>query len=620
MATANPRAAQGVVSASSNTGRVIDAQTMNKIARLGMTERQQHLNRLWSVYCCSRYDARKLDWDGYEHLDTIEAEAISTQGYVSPGMYDAGASMPLKFRRPTAPYNLGRVIVNRFTGLLFSEKRSPQMRAEGDPDTEDYVRSLAEVSRLWPQMVQARTFGGATGTAVLSFQFQNGKPVVEVHDPRWVFPTFIDRGQLTLQSIEIRYMYPVEERGPKGEPLTAWYWYRRIIDENSDVVFVPEPVAEGDEPVWTEATRVDHRLSECPAVWVQNTPVADAIDGEPDCHGVYDTLDAIDALIAQGNRGILCNCDPTTVITTTAKLDDIRKGSDNAIKVPDGDAHYMEISGTGPVAAREMAKELRGYVLEVTQCVLDPDSGGQAAMTATEVERRYSSMLSRTDVFREQYGERGVRPLVEKMVRASRKLGVGVVGPDSIVKGAVSLPPRTVKLDDGTIERTPRALGPTSELTLRWPGYFQPTLQDCEMASRSAAGAKGAGLIDEEHAVGFVAPFFGVEDVPGMMATIREARQTQEWQLAQQMGLQGQAPGAELAPQPQSEVKFYAYELDSGIITINEVRASKGLGPLPGDDGDLTVPAYKAKYAATFTAAAAAESVAAAKQAVGGEE
>lgn len=43
------------------------------------------------------------------------------------------------------------------------------------------------------------------------------------------------------------------------------------------------------------------------------------------------------------------------------------------------------------------------------------------------------------------------------------------------------------------------------------------------------------------------------------------------------------------------------------IVTVNEARASAGLPPLPGDDGNLTIAEYKAKHASTVAEAAAAE-------------
>ena len=75
----------------------------DKLARLGLSPRQQELNRLWAWYQCAAYDARRVDWDGKEHLDPIEHEVVARGGYIPPGFYSA-ATLPIKFRRPTAPY------------------------------------------------------------------------------------------------------------------------------------------------------------------------------------------------------------------------------------------------------------------------------------------------------------------------------------------------------------------------------------------------------------------------------------------------------------------------------------------------------------------------------------
>jgi hypothetical protein len=128
-----------------------------------MSPRQLELNRRWSYYCCAQYDARRTDWDGTRRVDSIERETIATAGFIPPGFYDVGGQMnelPLKFRRPTAPYHLVRAIVDRFTGLLFSERRHPQLRVDGDPVTEDFVHGLSEVARIWPSMIQHKEMSG----------------------------------------------------------------------------------------------------------------------------------------------------------------------------------------------------------------------------------------------------------------------------------------------------------------------------------------------------------------------------------------------------------------------------------------------------------------------------
>ena len=186
-------------------------QTLGRLGRMGLSPRQQELNRLWSFYRCEQYATRKIAWDGSNHVEHLEHEVIASAGYLPPGFYDAGgALLPLRFRRPLAPYHLCKVIVDRFTGLLFSEKRHPEVGIEGDDKSADFVQALARVGRLWPTMLMARTFGGAMGTVAVGFQFVHGKPHFEVHDPRWTLPKFRDRSNLILESVEKRYIYPVE--------------------------------------------------------------------------------------------------------------------------------------------------------------------------------------------------------------------------------------------------------------------------------------------------------------------------------------------------------------------------------------------------------------------------
>lgn len=405
------------------SGQVIDQREMNRVARLGLSTRQLELNRLWSYYRCQQYEARKIDWNGSERRDPIETEIIATAGFLPAGFVDVGGQqMPLKFRRPTAPYHLIKVIVDRFTGLLFSEKRHPQLTVEGDEDTEDYANALAKSSRLWAQMIKARQYGGAMGSVAVGFQFVDGRPQVDVHDPRWCIPDFLDRSTHKLRSIEKRYMYPLEERDEQGRWVENWYWYRRIIDDRTDILFEPAKVESGDEPEWKVQKQVEHALGFCPVIWLQNLPIEDDIDGDPDCEGIVDQVETIDSLIAQANLGTLANLDPTLLLITDAELPTLRKGSGNAVKLPAGSSGtYLEIGGAGIKVALELTTQLRSWALEVAQCVLEhPDV---SAATATEIERRYESMIAKADILREQYGEKLVKPLVEMMLEAARKFG-----------------------------------------------------------------------------------------------------------------------------------------------------------------------------------------------------
>ena len=596
--------------------QILDPGILEKISRLGMAPRQQALNHLWSIYRCVQYEARKVGWDGSEHVEGIEAEAIGSAGFLPPGFYSAGATFPLKFRRPNVTYSLAKVIVDRFTGLLFSERRHPSFRVEGDPQTEDFVMALAEASRLWQTAILARTMGGAMGTVAVGFQFVNGKPVVEVHDPRWCTPSFLDITSLELDSLEIRYMKPEDVRDPQtGIWGTENIWYRRVITTTQDIVYLPEPVGDGMEPFWEIDTdrSVMHNFGFVPVVWIQNLPVLDDVDGDPDCHGTYDTIAAIDALLSQSNRGIIANCDPTPVLSDDGDISTLSHGSDNAIKVTKGgDFKFAEMAGTGPKASREFAAELRSYVLEVAQCVLDQTS--TTARTATEIERTYSSMLSKADVFREQYGQRGFLPLMEKMVLAVRAIAKPKLDAASqkLVRQQVMLPARYEKSDKG-IKEIARQIGPGGVLKLQWGPYFAPTLDDAKAATMAAVSAVAGEVIDAEHAVKFCAPYFNVEDVTAMRDKIKaqggDAGLSTDEMMQRAMSEQKASPAAE-------QTHFYQYEIEGGIFTINEVRASKGMGPL-ATDGDLSVPQYRAKYAKIFAESTATQAATSAEKILG---
>jgi len=546
-------------------------EAIQRISNLGMTPRQMMLNRLWSFYRCENYSNRKLDWNGTPILDPLEHEAVAHAGFIPPGFYDAGETLPIKFRKPTAPYALCKVVVDRFTGLLFSERHHPEIRVDGDPDTEDFLQAIARVGRLWPQMIMARTYGGAMGTVGIGFQFVNGKIEFEVHDPRWCKAVFIDRARLKLRSLEKRYMYPVDELDEsKTKYVTNWYWHRRIISDESDVLFKPVSVGDGTEPAWEEDKVVNHGFGFCPVVWIQNTPVQDDIDGDPDCLGGYDTLEAIDALMSQSNKGVVANCDPTLVLVTKAEMSEIRKGSDNAIKLPEGSANYIEIAGSGPRSAMELAKEFRKNFLEVVQCVLEhPDVSNR---TATEIERVYSSMIAKADVMREQYGEKGIQDLLEMVVAAVPKVQGGGIDEETglRVRGVIDLPPRKMILETGEEVLVQRELGHGGIVKLQWPKYFEPMLSDVELATRSAIAAKAGHLIDQEHAVKYVAEHYNVKDVQTMLGNIqREAQFEQEDLASQALGML-RSPGIPSSPEQSGEEQGE----EATIEEVEDVEAS----------------------------------------------
>jgi len=536
----NPNAASQAVYATAD--QAINGGSRNLAG--GLNARQMELNRLWSYYACQRYTGRKVDWDGNENLEHIEHEVVAQGGVIPPGFYESGSTLPLKFRKPTAPYHLVRVIVNRFTGLLFGKNRAPKVRVIDDLVTDDWVRAFIEETRLWSKFILARTYGGSMGSVAMGFKFVKGKPVVEVHDPRWCFVSFADSESGVLRKFEKRYLYPKEMRDPNtGEWVTGNFWYRRVIDSTYDTVWPAVPVEDNEEPVWDEIASVqtEHGFGFVPVVWIENHDVQNTEDGWPDCEGIYDLSEAIDALHAQAFRGTLSNCDPSTVVCSDSEsvASGVQKGSGSALWLERGaSANYMEITGAGPTAAMSLASSFRDLALEVAQCVLDTNFSGPAR-TEAEVLKNYSAMIEMADQLREQYGV-GLYRLLNLVLRAARKLEEPVRSEEGgnvrLISRTIDLPPRVEPDDDGVgVKLIPRALGKGSIVNVTWPPYGEPSLSDVSSATAAAAQAKASGLVDHETAIKFVAPFYQIEDVGKVKAAIDAETRKERAMVMQQI-------------------------------------------------------------------------------------
>lgn len=498
-------------------------RTIQRILRKGLSPRQQELNRAWSYVCAEQYAACKVDWSGTPVVDAMEHETIARTAVIPPGFYNASAfdNVPLQFRKPRAPYHAVRLVNHKFTSLLFSQRTHPKVEVDGEPETQSWIEQLLKTSRFWVRFAQARRFGGGMGSVMMTFRFRDGMPIIEVHDSRWCTPVMRDVTTGEVESVEIRYMYPDEIRDDAGVLHELWFWYRRIIDEETDTIFEPVLVEEGDEPEWVPHEITVHNLGEFPGVWIRNTETDD-IDGETDCHGTYDTADEIDALLSQASVGAMENSDPTLHIADDNELDGaIRKGSKNAIKTQKGgELKYVEMTGSGVEAALKVAEQHRRNFLEVNCVVLDNDQAlGGPAMTATEIERRREAMHDRGDSFREQYGETGVKPMIEKMLRAVQKLAAGIS-----VGGEIKIATFKIPGDIGVIAK--RGVDTPLQIELKWPPWTKPGPADTSAAASAASMAVMGKVLSTQDAATYVAPYFNIED-PGAAFDRLQAEQQQ---------------------------------------------------------------------------------------------
>lgn len=484
-------------------------------------------------------DGKSYDWNG--HL----------RGFGNEASIDAGFVVPHSMRRPDARYDLGRLIVRRLTSLVFGQDHFPELRMEGDEAAEDYVRTLASESRLSTRMAEARDLGGAAGTACLSWGFVNGKPRVQVHNPKHVTPLrWADEDELRPAEVLKAFAYPRSYYARDSKRIvTETFWRVRWWDETREITWraIPQSVAETDRWQEWERTEILHNYGFCPFYWIQNRPCSSDYDGEGDFSGQESTIDRINHLMSATTKGTIANVDPTLVVhmDPAMNLGNLRKGSEQALFSPGG-AEYLELKGTAVAAAERQMDRLVNAVLDVCGVIMaDPDKLSGAAQSARALEILYAPMLANCDILREQYGEHGIKPIVLDMLRVARRMSTAMPSVDAdgrTVRAVVVLPPRMVRMEaegDEEGEEVPveREPGTSEQISLNWRPYFSPTWADISTAVTAAKNANGgAAVISQRTGAQAVAPLFGVKDVDAEMKQIRSEQDESEERAARAFG------------------------------------------------------------------------------------
>jgi hypothetical protein len=499
-------------------------------AVVGHTERFWYLDRREAHYRGTQYDHQKQDWWG---RDADSTETINPKVMLPAGFEWAQAQeVPVRGKRPTAPANLCTTIVQRFTGMLFSEGRKPQVVMHEDPDTEDWLREVVRRSGFWSQFRAARDMGGSVGSVLVTAHVREGQFAYETHNPKNLTVVWAERRTCAPRGVLKMYTYPVEvdaydEKKRQNVVRTVECLYRRVITHEDDITYKPLVLEPGVEITWEEdpALSVHHGLGFFPGVWIQNTPDSEDIDGDADCEGAWRMLDTLDRLIAQMNHGVLMNLDPTLSLIYDPKeiqsAGGVRKGSENALHLGSkGQASYLEMTGAGIEIGMKLHDLLKRSILDRTRCVLvDPEKISGAAQSAKAIEYLFQPMIERAGDFREQYGEALVRLLKVTEMIGRRYEGQRVnlgrnesTGEEMVGVYRFALPRRVTKGPDGQVTMSDRHLGPGGTIDLEWGPFFAPTEQDDAARITNAAAAKQGGLVGGETATKHVSQVFGIQD------------------------------------------------------------------------------------------------------------
>lgn len=532
------------------------------------SERFKEMDRWQSYADCTQHDTKRYDFDGR----VMKMGAATSQALLSE---KARYYVPMKIRRPSTPYRIIMRVRNAFTNLVFGEGRFPDFPVKGDDDAQDFLEALIEATALPLKAILLRNLGGAVGTAGMSWCYNNGEPMVDVHNGKNLHvQEWSDRTRLIPKHVTevYRYKKDVWDEQKKAMIRELW-WYRRDWTETADVMFTEQKAQGSKEPSWVvdEEKTVVHNDGFCHFVWVQNIPNGERVDGLPDALGVWEQSDSLDIMWSVLVRGGIANLDPTLKLKMDPEVVSdayISKGSDHAICTGrDGDASYLELGGSSITAGLSLVGALKNQILETVECVIpDPDKVAAAGTSSVALKMVFATMLGKCEVLREQYGKALREILRQMLIVAQRHWTAPVVEARQDEEGneyeievqeVVNLPPRVEEepvLDamgnpTGEVELRiePQNPGSATQLECSWGPYFNPTSDDQQKVCTTLATATGGkAFVGRKSAVAIAAAVFS-RDPAKMEAELDSDDKAYQAQQSAIMGGMDAGAGGEVA-------------------------------------------------------------------------
>lgn len=557
---------------------------------------------------------------------------------------DSDNAPPLLQRAPCIAYPIVDAAIESNVDLVLGDGRFPEMRVDIDPSAiaglgfdeaaglenddpegdeggkpkrprdesaeavtyaEDAIRKLLKVSRFKRSARLAfREAQGTTSDATI-IGLRNGRPFLDVVRGEWCEPKFVGDGSGDVESLEIRYAYIAEIKGPGGEKRAVCRIYRRTIDAQRDVTYLPgEANAAGTEPRWVEdkTKTVVHGLGYCPVVWyahMRECDTVDTIDGhaiherctdEIFAHDValslrhkaavtlgaptvvetgveqgsgpgatgrtYDPASDPGAILATANGGRPSLQNPVTGFYGAGTPKKARKLGPAQLWSYDGsdvEVKLLELSAGALKALDEHAQDLRVKLAE-SLCVvfLDPNNLKFASTTSGKALGALKArQLDRCDQYREDFWDGWLEPALKMLLRLVSAM------PGALVPSLKAIAPILA------------SVAASAEITPEWGDYFKPTIEDEQKTVDLVIKARDAGLLSRRRALEIVGPICGVtsfdEEEDAIEAEAHEA-----------------AERAEQAASRQNAALHSAMKLANGAQ--DNPGAGEGAGPEPGED------------------------------------
>ncbi len=411
----------------------------------------------------------------------------------------------IKDRKPFITYPLPKIVVNRLKTKLAGEKNFPTLTIPEDPDTAQLIKLIHKISDFQAAILKLCEYLLTFGSAFARFHFVQGRLRLDCYNPNNCYPIF-DKNE-ELEEIEIRFVYDEIVEGKKKQ-----FWYRLFLGKNEDIIFDNPEYKAGTIPEFKVVERNEHGLNFVQGEWAKTTKNPLAPDGECVFKDVLDFTDCLSYLMTMSHDGAIYNIDPQLVLKglSTDEFDDIVKTKEKAWTLGrDGEANFVETTGSGIATALEIEKSTMQRVQDITRVIMhDPEKFSAHAQSGKAMEILNGPM---TELIAE------IRTYLQKFITTVTIKMLSIFVMYSRQGFATE------------IEISPKYRPISLEIEVNWPPIFAMTTQDLQQMVTLYTSLTSANIMSRQTALEKMAQYFDIEDIEAEQQKINTQPQFNTW-------------------------------------------------------------------------------------------
>ncbi len=433
------------------------------------------------------------------------------------GEGQSGQYVKLVRRRPSAIYNLPKIIVNESTGMLFGEQHFPIVRCvnqgEKNEDITSFLKYITDTAKIRRKMLEAAK-KGSIGSVCIIVKVLNGKFHLDILRTQSLTPYFdrlqpnklirlVDKKKVDGYSIKA-FGYDVDK-----EDLNKLFYFVREWTTTEEIYYVPylcQDEKEGYIPKKDSNNSSVHNFGFVPAIWIKNISEDEDIDGECTFESILDLTVLICYQLSQLGRGFNYNSDPTLVIKNPSSLEGtaLIKGSGILNLDEKGDAYYAEMKGDASGKVMEYVNLLREYAIEVGRGNRSSPEKISGAQSGTALKLLNGALISLVGELRLTYGEDGLISLYEMIL--------------SICKSP------NIEIDFGESKVT---IPDNYQLVLDWPELYPSTPDEDFQEAQTLTTYTSNGILSKETAMKNISDDYNVVNVEEEIKSVETEQQAE---------------------------------------------------------------------------------------------